>query len=174
MTSSIDILKALKEKFANAITSINETAVDPFAVVSTEHLLTICHALKNDYQFDILNDLCGVDYFEPDAKKLAKAGFEPHFEVVYHLQSFNRPNQRLTIKVILPRPAGKDLCVEVPTVSSIWRTADWHEREAYDLLGIKFTDHPDLRRILLSDDWVGYPMRKDYEFPLEYNDIRCR
>jgi NADH-quinone oxidoreductase subunit C len=56
----------------------------------------------------------------------------------------------------------------------VWRTADWHERECYDLLGIRFVGHPDLRRILLADDWVGYPLRKDYEYPLEYHDIRCR
>ena len=63
---------------------------------------------------------------------------------------------------------------ELPTVCSIWRTADWHEREVYDLFGVRFLGHPDLRRILLADDWVGYPLRKDYEFPLEYRDIRCR
>ena len=63
---------------------------------------------------------------------------------------------------------------EVPSVSRIWPAAEWHEREVYDLSGVWFTDHPDLRRILLSEDWVGYPLRKDYEYPLEYHGIRGR
>jgi NADH-quinone oxidoreductase subunit C len=62
----------------------------------------------------------------------------------------------------------------VPSVSAIWPAADWHEREVYDLTGVWFTDHPDLRRILLAEDWVGYPLRKDYEYPLEYHGIRGR
>ena len=63
---------------------------------------------------------------------------------------------------------------EVPSLNSLWRTADWHEREVYDLGGVWFTGHPDLTRILLADDWVGHPLRKDYEFPLEYHGIRGR
>ncbi len=63
---------------------------------------------------------------------------------------------------------------EVPSVNGIWRTADWHEREVYDLSGVFFTGHPDLTRILCSEDWVGHPLRKDYEFPLEYHGIRGR
>jgi NADH-quinone oxidoreductase subunit C len=80
------------------------------------------------------------------------------------------------VKLILPR--WKDGTVgalpDVPSVSSIWRAADWHEREVYDLCGINFVGHPELRRILLSEDWEGYPLRKDYEFPLEYHGIRGR
>ena len=63
---------------------------------------------------------------------------------------------------------------EVPTVCGVWKTADWQEREVFDLLGVAFVGHPDPRRILLADDWVGHPLRKDYEFPLEYHGIRCR
>jgi NADH-quinone oxidoreductase subunit C len=63
---------------------------------------------------------------------------------------------------------------ELPTVSSVWRTADWHEREVFDLMGVKFTDHPNLRRILCPEDWVGFPLRKDYEMPLEYHGVRGR
>ena len=78
--------------------------------------------------------------------------------------------------MILPR--WKDNTVgslpEVPSVCGVWRTADWQEREVYDLLGVVFVGHPDPRRILLADDWIGHPLRKDYEFPLEYHGIRCR
>ena len=63
---------------------------------------------------------------------------------------------------------------ELPSVTSVWNTADWHEREVYDLCGVRFQDHPNLRRILCPEDWVGYPLRKDYEMPLEYHGIRGR
>ena len=172
----VELLTALQTRFGSGIVSVSPTAIDPFAVVEPSALVELCTALRDDFGFDILNDLCGVDYLEPDAKKLAKAGFEPHLEVVYHLSSFSQPGRRITLKVALPRWVGEkfDELPTVPSVAGIWRTADWHEREAFDLLGIRFTGHPDLRRILLGEDWVGHPLRKDYEFPLEYHDIRCR
>jgi NADH-quinone oxidoreductase subunit C len=123
----------------------------------------------------MLANISGVDYLEIDPKKAPKAGFDPHMEVVYHLQSFTHQH-RFTLKVVLPRWKGDKVgeLPEVPTVSDIWRVADWHEREVYDLCGVRFLDHPDPRRILLSEDWVGHPLRKDYEFPLEYHGIRGR
>src|SRR5216683_836723 len=100
---------------------------------------------------------------------------EPHVVVVYHLQSFTH-RHRFVLKLILPR--WKDNkpgeLPEVPSVTPLWRTADWHEREVYDLSGVWFTGHPELTRILLSEDWVGHPLRKDYEYPLEYHGIRGR
>ena len=124
-------------------------------------------------QFNHLNDLCGVDYFEADPKKAAKFGHEPHVEVVYQLSS-TKLKHRTRLKVKLPRwkddIAGE--LPEVPTVSGVWAIADWHEREAYDLVGIRFKGHPNPRRILCPEDWVGHPLRKDYEFPLEYHGIR--
>ena len=82
----------------------------------------------------------------------------------------------LVLKVMLPRWKNDQPgeLPEVPTVSGVWRTADWHEREAYDLCGVQFTGHPNLRRILCPEDWVGHPLRKDYEMPLEYHGIRNR
>ncbi|MBN9524315.1 NADH-quinone oxidoreductase subunit C [bacterium] len=151
---------------------------DPFAVVGPDRLVEVCTFLRDDprLKFELLNDLTVVDYLETDAKKVAKAGFEPHLEVVYRVSSFSFPGRRFTLKVTLPRwkdgVAGS--LPEVPSVAGVWRTADWHEREAFDLCGVMFTGHPDLRRILLAEDWVGHPLRKDYEYPLEYHGIRCR
>jgi NADH-quinone oxidoreductase subunit C len=177
MTPS-EIASLLHESFGSAVTGVWADAADPYVTVEPTKLIDVCKFLRDDprLKFEILNDLSGVDYLEPDSKKAAKAGFEPHLEVVYHLSSFTFPGSRFTIKVVLPRWRDGQVndLPEVPTVSGIWRTADWHEREAYDLVGIRFLGHPDLRRILLSDDWVGYPLRKDYEFPLEYQGIRCR
>lgn len=172
-----DIIARLDEKFSIRIKDRKLDAIDPYVVVAPEDLPEICEYLKNDskLKFEILNCISGVDYLEPDAKKVAKAGFEPHTEVVYHLSSFTH-RHRFVVKVMLPR--WKDdkpgELPEVPTVTSIWPAADWHEREVYDLSGIWFTGHPDPRRILLAEDWEGHPLRKDYEFPLEYHGIRGR
>jgi NADH-quinone oxidoreductase subunit C len=153
----------------------NVGGVNQLAVVA-EALLEVAAVLKDEFAFDMLNSITGVDYLETDPKKLAKAGFEPHLEVVYHMSSFQHPGRRLAFKIILPRwknDTAGDL-PEVPSVAHIWRTADWHERETFDLVGVRFTNHPDPRRLLMADDWIGHPLRKDYEFPLEYHDIRCR
>jgi NADH-quinone oxidoreductase subunit C len=175
--SAPDIVAILVEKFGDRIRSKNLETIDPFAVVDAASLLEVCRFLKADerLKFDFLNCVTGVDYLEPDAKKAAKAGFEPHLEVVYHLSSF-RHRHRFVLKVILPRwKDGKTgELPEVPSVDSVWRAADWHEREVYDLIGVVFTDHPNHSRILLAEDWIGHPLRKDYEYPLEYHGIRGR
>jgi NADH-quinone oxidoreductase subunit C len=175
--TSAEIIVLLEERFGPAITGKKLETLDPWATVDPARLLEIAQFLRDDprLQFDILNCVTGVDYLEPEAKKAAKAGFEPHLEVVYHLSSFVHKH-RFVVKLILPRWKDNQPgeLPEVPSVSAIWRTADWHERETYDLCGVLFTGHPDLRRILLSEDWEGYPLRKDYEFPLEYHGVRCR
>jgi NADH-quinone oxidoreductase subunit C len=173
-----EIVPLLQAEFGDAITGANTAALDPFVTVDPAKLVAVCTFLRDDtrLKFEILNDISGVDYLETDPKKAPKAGFDPHVEVVYHLSSFTFPGRRFTLKVVLPRwkddKAGE--LPEVPTVSGVWATADWQEREVYDLVGVNFVGHPDLRRILLNDDWVGHPLRKDYEFPLEYHGIRCR
>jgi NADH-quinone oxidoreductase subunit C len=175
--TAAEIVAVLEEKFGDRIRSKNLTALDPFATVDPADLLEVCRFLKEDFRlaFDILNCVSGVDYLEPDPKKAPKAGFEPHLEVVYHLSSF-RHRHRFVLKVVLPRwkdgKAGE--LPEVPSVNPVWRAADWHERETYDLVGVVFTGHPNPTRILLAEDWVGHPLRKDYEFPLEYHGIRGR
>ena len=171
-----EIRNLLVEQFGeDRITGANLEAIDPWVEVAPEAITDVCQFLKSDErtQFDHLNNLCGVDYFEPDEKKQKKFGHEPHVEVVYHLQSYSLKH-RITVKVILPRwkDDNDGELPEVPTVSGVWKIADWHERETFDLVGINFTGHPNLVRILCAEDWVGHPLRKDYEFPLEYHGIR--
>lgn len=172
-----DIITALEQKFADKIKAKKADALDPFVVVDPADLPAVCRFLRDEpkLRFEMLNDISGVDYFEPDPKKAPKAGFDPHIEIVYHLSSFTNKH-RFTVKVSVPR--WKDdkpgQLPEVPTVTHLWRTADWQEREVFDLVGVHFPGHPDLTRILLSEDWVGHPLRKDYEFPLEYHGIRGR
>ena len=172
-----EIIALLEAEFGSRIKDKKTDAIDPYVVVEAADLPAVCRFLRDDasLKFEMLNCISGVDYLEPDPKKAPKTGYEPHLEVVYHMQSFSH-RHRITLKVILPRwRDGKAGALpEVPSVTGIWAAADWHEREVYDLTGIWFSGHPDLRRILLSEDWVGHPLRKDYEFPLEYHGIRGR
>ena len=172
-----DITARLEQRFGPKIKAKKLDVQDPFVVVAAGDLIDVCQFLRDDPElhFDILNCISGVDYLEPDPKKVAKAGFEPHTEVVYHLSSF-RHRHRFVVKVLLPRwkenKPGE--LPEVPSVASLWKAAEWHEREVYDLSGVFFSGHPDLTRMLLAEDWVGHPLRKDYEYPLEYHGIRGR
>jgi NADH-quinone oxidoreductase subunit C len=175
--TAAEIAAVLEQRLPGKIKDKKLDAIDPFVVVEPAHLVEVCRALRDDpaLKFEVLNCVSGVDYLEPDAKKAPKAGYEPHLEVVYHLSSFTH-RHRFVVKVILPR--WKDNkpgeLPEVPSVTGLWATADWHERETYDLCGVWFTGHPNLTRILLAEDWEGHPLRKDYEFPLEYHGIRGR
>ena len=175
--SGTNTLSRLQQKFGDKITGSNLTAIDPWIEVSPEGLLDVCRFLRDDadLRLDMLNCITAVDYFEPDPKKAAKVDWQPHLEVVYHLSSTVNKHT-LVLKVMLPRwkddVAGR--LPELPTLSGVWATADWHEREVYDLSGVEFVGHPDPRRILCPEDWVGHPLRKDYEMPLEYHGIRGR
>jgi NADH-quinone oxidoreductase subunit C len=173
-----EIVPLLQAEFGAAVTGVTLAGPDLSVTIDPARLVEVCTFLRDDprLRFEILNNISGVDYLEPDPKKAPKAGFDPHLEVVYHLSSFTSPGRRFTLKVVLPRWKDEKPgeLPEVPSVAGVWRTADWHEREVYDLVGVRFTGHPDLRRILLADDWVGHPLRKDYEFPLEYHGIRGR
>jgi NADH-quinone oxidoreductase subunit C len=175
--SGKSLLDRLKKQFGDKITGSNLEALDPWIEVSPDGLVEVCRFLRDDadLRIDMLNCISGVDYFEPDAKKAAKVEWQPHLEVVYHLSSTVKKHT-LVLKVILPRWKNdtEGELPEVPTVSHLWATADWHEREVFDLSGVNFVGHPDLRRILCPEDWVGYPLRRDYEMPLEYHGIRGR
>ena len=167
----------VRQEDVTKVVASDTEAMDPWVEIAPDSLLEVCQYLKDapSLQFDMLNCVTGVDYCQPDPKKAAKAGFEPHLSLVYHLSSIAK-RQSLVLKVTLPR--WKDdvegELPEVASVSGIWRTADWHEREVFDLIGIQFVGHPNMRRILCPEDWVGYPLRKDYVFPEEYHGIRCQ
>lgn len=151
------IYEALKKKFGDAILEFDGEALDPWIKIVPEKTLEIAKHLKDDPElaFDYLMCLSGMDY-----------GADSHLGVVYSLYSMQK-RHRITLRVDLPREDP-----HVPSVESVWRTADWHEREAYDLFGIIFEGHPDLRRILCPDDWEGYPLRKDYVVQEYYHGIR--
>jgi len=170
-------LARLQKRFPTLVTGANFEAIDPWIEVAPEGLVEVSTYLRDeaDLRFNLLNCITAVDYFEVDPKKAAKADFQPHLEMVYHLWSL--PNKTsLVLKVMLPRWQN-DKTGELPelaSVAGVWSTADWHEREVYDLSGVRFIGHPNLRRILCPEDWVGHPLRKDYEMPLEYHGIRGR
>jgi NADH-quinone oxidoreductase subunit C len=167
----------LKSKFGDTIVGTNFENIDPWIEVTADGLVEVCEYLCTEpgLSFDYLNCISGVDYFHADEKKQAKASWDPHVEIVYHLFSMKLKHS-LVLKVCLPR--WKDdtpgQLPEVPSVTGLWGTANWHEREVFDLCGIHFTNHPDLHRILCPEDWVGHPLRRDYEMPLEYHGIRGR
>ena len=147
----------LRERFPGvAITRQTGEAVrDHTLFVPAESLVEIATFLRDEPELDfaMLSWIAGVDWLPR----------EPRFEVVYGLLSLSRA-ARLTLKVRVPESNAK-----VPSLVGVWPTADWHERETYDFYGIEFTGHPDLRRILLPEDWVGWPLRKDS--PLGYEEV---
>jgi len=127
---------------------------DPFIRISAESLLDVCRFLRDDPRtaFDLLHCVSGVEW--PD-----------YLESVYHLFSMKHRHWAiLKVRTSKEKPS-------VPSVAAIWPAANWHERESYDLLGIVYEGHPDLRRILLPDEWEGHPLRKDYKMP-EHDRLR--
>jgi NADH-quinone oxidoreductase subunit C len=172
-----DIYDRLSKAFQRWLAGHNFEALDAWIEIKPEGLPEIARLLRDepDLQFDMLHCITAVDYFEPDAKKAAQVEWQPHVELIYHLSSMVH-RHRLVLKINLPRWLGgvEGQLPEVASVSSIWRTAEWHEREVYDLMGVNFSGNADLRRILCPEDWIGHPLRKDYEMPAEYHGIRSR
>jgi len=143
----------LKEKFPASIIDVVEFRGEVTVTVAKESITDILTFLKQSLQYNLLTDLTALDY-------LGKR--EERFMMVYLLYSI--PNKdRLRIKT----PVAETDC-RIPTACNVWKTANWLEREVFDLFGIKFDGHPDLRRILMTDDWIGHPLRKDY--PLQGPD----
>ncbi len=146
------VVQALADRFG---TQPEESHGQLSLHVKPEHIVAICHALRDEFSFERLSGLTAVDYWPQ---------LTPRFHVVYQLHSLSR-NVRLELRV----PVNEaDPCL--PTIENIYPNANWHERETWDMFGIRFEGHSDLRRILMPEDWVGYPLRKDY--PLGYEEVR--
>jgi len=148
ITDKNPVVHKLREWDARAVTEVIEFRGETTVLVPREHLQRAAEYLASEpsLRFSFLSDITTVDRFP----------LEPRFEVNYHLLSLDR-RERLRLKV---RLGGSDPVVH--SVIPVWPTANWHERENFDLFGIRFEGHPDLRRILMPDDWEGYPLRKDY------------
>jgi NADH-quinone oxidoreductase subunit C len=154
MTPLEDNLAALRERFGEAIEAVSDFRGQTTVVVRRGALLDVLRFLKEEQGFTFLANLTAFDDW-PD---------EPRFNVIYQLRELTRPSN-LRLKVRLP---GDDAVL--PSVTGIHRMANWQERELWDMFGIKFTGHPDLRRILMPEDWEGHPLRKDY--PLGYEEVQ--
>ena len=124
-------------------------------VVPGDKLLPVCQALRDRFGFEILAGQTAVDYWPQQ---------DPRFHVVYQLRSLQH-NSRLSLRVMVP-----GMQPSLPSLTSVYPNADWHEREVWDMFGIHFEGHPDLRRILMPADWEGHPLRKDY--PLGYEEVQ--
>lgn len=142
-----EFVDKLKSKSSDWVSDVIEGHGEVTVIVPRESIVDVCSFLKNLHEFDLLADICGADRGPEE---------DPRFEVNYHLFSTKHHN-RLRIKVLLSEDSPN-----VTTVTTLWKTADWHERETFDLFGVIFDGHPDLRRILLPSDFDGHALRKDY------------
>ena len=151
-----EIQQLLAGRFGESVGPLQPAKQDAWVLVKAESLPEVCAFLKADERtrFDCLMNLSTVDWPKKN-----------HIEVVYHLFSYAR-RHAFILKVQLDRAAPS-----VPSLEPVWKAADWLEREQFDLMGVQFTGHPDLRRIMLPDDWVGNPLRKDYTEGADYHGI---
>ncbi len=141
----------VRDRLGDAPIEVVEYRGEMTIILPVEHIVPVCQMLRDapDLRYDFLADLTAVDWEDR----------EPRYDVVYHLLSMQtRAVVRLKVRV---GAEGEDHPT-VPTVTGVWPAANWCEREVYDLFGIVFTDHPDMRRILMPDDWTSHPLRKDY------------
>lgn len=166
-----EIFEFLKTNFPDINLELKEIPVDPYILVPADKLLTLCEFLYNDenLSFDSLVLQSGLDL--ADGKKVTLPDGTWEYEggnlcSVYHLYSFKH-NHSLVLKVIVPKDNP-----HVPSVEKIWHSAEYMERETYDVIGIIFDGHHDLRRILLPYDWEGHPLRKDYKVPEFYQGMK--
>ena len=124
-------------------------------ILAAEHIQTACQALRDEYDFEILNEETAVDYWPQQA---------PRFHIVYRLRSLKH-NQMIGLRVPLDGNAPT-----IRSITSVYANANWFEREIWDMFGVRFEDHPDLRRLVMPHDWEGHPLRKDY--PLGYEEVQ--
>lgn len=140
------VVDKLKTRFGDTVLDEREFRGEKTVTVKKEEIVPVCTYLRDELGFNFLTDLCGVDYL----------GQSPRFMMVYQLYNIGT-HLRLRVKAPV-----EEADTAIDTVSGVWSTANWLERECWDLMGISFNNHPDLRRILLPDDWEGHPLRKDY------------
>lgn len=157
--SPTEIHQRLQDQYAAAVTSFAADALDPFMLVKPDSIVEVCRFLHDDpdLAFDCLTNMSGVDFLKED-----------YIQVVLHLYSYTH-RHAIVIKVNVSREEPS-----MPSVEAIWKAANWLEREIYDLLGVVFTGHSDLRRLLMPEDWIGHPLRKDFVEPEEYHGISTR
>lgn len=157
--SPTEIYQRLQDQYAAAVTSFAADAPDPSMLVKPDSIVEVCRFLHDDpdLAFDCLTNMSGVDFLKED-----------YIQVVLHLYSYTH-RHAIVIKVNVSREEPS-----MPSVEAIWKAANWLEREIYDLLGVVFTGHPDLRRLLMPEDWIGHPLRKDFVEPEEYHGISTR
>ncbi len=148
----------LKQKFNKIELLLHQNCTPKALITSSLNIKEVCEELyKNpSTYFDMLSCITGID----------NGSGTNNMEVVYNLYSIPF-NHHVMLKVILPRENP-----EIDSVSEIWRTANWHEREAFEMFGIKFKGHPDFRRLLLPSDWEGHPLKKDYKHQEYYRDVK--
>lgn len=142
-----EFVEKLKAENASWVSDLKDARGEVTITVPRESIVDVCWVLKSKYSFDMLADLCGADNGPEE---------DPRYEVNYHLFSTKHFN-RIRLKVLLNEDDPS-----VQTVMTVWKTANWHERETFDMFGVNFEGHPDLRRILLPSDFDGHALRKDY------------
>lgn len=171
-----DITALLQDHFS---ITINTTNAQPYVTVQPADLVSVCQFLRDDERlfFDQLACLTAIDNGPGNVLPgnvlpgNALPGDADTMDVFYNLASIPYEHD-LMLRVVIPRQTASGELPVLPTLSQLWRTADWHEREAFDLVGIHFENHPDLRRILLPSDWEGHPLRTDYVEPAYYHGIQ--
>lgn len=146
----------LQEKLADSVTEVQQSYGELTVVVPSAKIIEVCRRLRDEFAFEQLMDLCGVDYLAYRKEARSDGWSGPRFAVVYHLQSI-KDNRRLRVRTFLEQDAPL-----LDSVVSVWDSANWYEREAFDLFGIVFDGHPDLRRILTDYGFIGHPFRKDF------------
>jgi NADH-quinone oxidoreductase subunit C len=151
-----EIYARLEKQFAGKVSNFNGGVLEPFLAVEPDAIVGVCRYLRDEpgLKFEVLSDQTALDW--PKEEKI---------EVVYHLYSYSQKHQ-IVLKVSLPRDVPR-----IAAMEEVWKVANWFEREIFDLFGVIFEGHSDLRRVMLPEDWIGHPLRKDYVEAEEYDGI---
>lgn len=165
MKTVAEVMEAVALHVPDAFEEQVASCTPPTWRIGQKHIVEVCSFMRHTegIYIDLLECITGVDN-GPQAGTM---------ELIYHLHSIPY-GHTLALKVVMPRPSDTLATVRTPSIAHIWPAANWHEREAFDLLGFEFEGHPDMRRILLPADWVGFPLRKDYQEQAAYHGITVK